>query len=50
MPQDRLLAEMIDHKEVRLVEAGVEDARQNRLVIGQELLILAVCLLVATIR
>lgn len=37
MAQNSLLAEVVDDEEVGLVEARVEDARQDRLVVGQEL-------------
>ena len=35
---------MIDDKEVALVQAGVQDARHDRLVIRQELLLVPHCL------
>ena len=39
MTQNRLLAVMIDHKEVTFVETGVQNACQDRLVVRQELLL-----------
>ena len=42
MAQDSLLAEVVDDEEVGLVEAWVEDARQDRLVVGQELRVFAI--------
>ena len=44
MAQDSLLAEVVDDEEVGLVEAGVEDARQDRLVVGQELRVFTITL------
>jgi len=40
MAQDRLFAKVVYHKKVRFVEARVQDARQYRFVVWQELLIL----------
>ena len=42
--QDGLLAEVVDDEEVGLVEAGIQDARQDRLVVGKELRVLAIAL------
>ena len=49
VPQDRLLAEVVDHEEVGFIETGVQNARQNRLVIGQKLLVFAVRLLTTAV-
>ena len=38
MTQNRLLTVMVDHKEVTFVKTGVKNARQDRLVVWQELL------------
>ena len=40
MAQNGLLAEMVDHKQVALAQARVENSSHDRLVIGQELLLL----------
>ena len=50
MAENRSLAEMVDHKEVPLVETGVENSRQNRLVVRQELCIFLACSLWLKIR
>ena len=39
VPQDRLFAVVVHDKEVALVQAGVQDARHDRLVVRQELLL-----------
>ena len=40
MAQDGLLAEVVDHEQVALAQARVEDPCHDRLVVGQELLLL----------
>ena len=41
VPKDRLLAVVVHDEEVALVQAGVQDARHDRLVVRQELLLVS---------
>ena len=52
MPQDRLLAVVVDNQEVALVQAGVQDSCHDRLIVGQELRLLTPrpCCSLASIR